>query len=89
MASTIKESYKGFIVGTNTYGKGTVQQVSKLSDGTMIKYTIEKWLTPEGNWINDVGVSPTDYVEQSEAYYTNPLSENDAQLNKALELVSK
>ena len=89
LASTIKESYKGFIVGTNTYGKGTVQQVSKLSDGTMIKYTIEKWLTPEGNWINDVGVSPTDYVEQSEAYYTNPLSENDAQLNKALELVSK
>ena len=89
LASTIKESYKGFIVGTNTYGKGTVQQVSKLSDGTMIKYTIEKWLTPDGNWINDVGVSPTDYVEQSEAYYTNPLSENDAQLNKALELVSK
>lgn len=89
LASVIKESYKGFVVGTNTYGKGTVQQVSKLSDGTMIKYTIEKWLTPDGNWINDIGVSPTDYVEQSSEYYANPLSENDAQLNKALELVSK
>ena len=89
LASAIKESYKGFVVGTNTYGKGTVQQVSKLSDGTMIKYTIEKWLTPDGNWINDIGVSPTDYVEQSSEYYANPLSENDAQLNKALELVSK
>ena len=89
LASTFKESYNGFVVGTNTYGKGTVQQVSKLSDGTMIKYTIEKWLTPNGNWINDVGVSPTDYVEQSEAYYSNPLSENDAQLSMALELVSK
>lgn len=89
LASAIKESYNGLIVGTNTYGKGTVQQVSKLSDGTMIKYTIEKWLTPDGNWINEVGVNPTDYVEQSEIYYANPLSENDAQLNKALELVSK
>ena len=89
LASVIKESYKGFVVGTNTYGKGTVQQVSKLSDGTMIKYTIEKWLTPDGNWINDIGVSPTDYVEQSSEYYANPLSENDVQLNKALELVSK
>ena len=88
LASVIKESYNGYVVGTSTYGKGTVQQVSKLSDGTMIKYTIEKWLTPDGNWINDVGVSPTDYVEQSSEYYVNPLTENDAQLAKALDLVS-
>lgn len=88
LASIIKESYDGYVVGTNTYGKGTVQQVSKLSDGTMVKYTIEKWLTPDGNWINGTGLTPTDYVEQSSEYYTNPLSENDEQLKYALNLLS-
>lgn len=62
LASAIKESYGGLVVGTKTYGKGTVQKTKKLSDGTMIKYTIEKWLTPKGNWINKEGVEPTNPV---------------------------
>ena len=85
----IKESYGGFVVGTKTYGKGTVQQVKKLSDGSMIKYTVENWLTPDGNWIDGVGIEPTDYVELSEEYIKNPIEDNDNQLKKALELVSK
>lgn len=89
LASSIKESYNGYVVGTNSYGKGTVQQTLVLSDGSMIKYTIEKWLTPLGNWINGEGVIPTNYVELSSEYLNNPVFENDNQLNKALELVGK
>lgn len=89
LASSIKESYNGYVVGTNSYGKGTVQQTLVLSDGSMIKYTIEKWLTPLGNWINEEGVIPTNYVELSSEYLNNPVFENDNQLNKALELVGK
>lgn len=89
LASAIKESYKGFVVGTNTYGKGTVQQTTTLPDGSMVKYTVQKWLTPDGNWINKKGVEPTDYVELSKEYYENPIEENDNQLNKALDLVSE
>lgn len=88
LASAIKESYKGFVVGTNTYGKGTVQQTMKLEDGSMIKYTIENWLTPNGNWINEVGVTPTNVVELDEIYYQKPISENDNQLQEAINLVS-
>ena len=89
LAGAIKESYKGYVVGTKTYGKGTVQQVKKLSDGSMIKYTVENWLTPDGNWINEKGIEPTNVVNMDSAYYENPGDENDNQLQKALLLVSE
>lgn len=88
LAGAIKESYNGYVVGMKTYGKGTVQQVFELSDGSMIKYTIENWLTPNGNWINEKGIDPTDEVELSDDYYKNPNEENDNQLQKALSLLS-
>ena len=87
LASAIKESYGGFVVGTNSYGKGTVQQTTKLPDGSMVKYTIQNWLTPNGNWINEVGVEPTDIVELDKSFLENPVRENDNQLNKAIELL--
>lgn len=89
LASVIKESYNGFVVGTKTYGKGTVQQTTTLPDGSMVKYTVQKWLTPNGNWVNEVGVEPTDTVELDISYAENPIMENDNQLQKALELVTK
>lgn len=89
LASAIKESYNGYVVGTKTYGKGTVQQTTTLPDGSMVKYTVQKWLTPNGNWINEVGVEPTDIVELDISYAENPSMENDNQLQKALELVAK
>lgn len=89
LASAIKESYGGFVVGTNTYGKGTVQQTSQLADGSMIKYTVQNWLTPKGNWINETGLEPTHYIELSEDYYNNPTDNTDSQLQKALELLTK
>lgn len=87
LASAIKESYGGDIVGTNSYGKGTVQQTKKLLDGSMIKYTTQKWLTPDGNSINEVGVTPTKAVELNEEYFNNPTTENDNQLQEAIKLI--
>ena len=89
LASVIKESYNGFVVGTKTYGKGTVQQTTTLPDGSMVKYTVQKWLTPNGNWVNEVGVEPTYTVELDISYAENPIMENDNQLQKAIELVTK
>ena len=89
LAAAIKESYHGYVVGTKTFGKGTVQEVKKLSDGSMIKYTTQNWLTPKGNWINGVGIDPTDEVKLDDKYYKEAIDENDNQLQKALELVSK
>lgn len=89
LASVIKENYGGYVVGTTSYGKGTVQQTKKLLDGSMIKYTTQKWLTPNGNCIDGIGVVPTNYVELSEEYYNNPSIDNDNQINEAFNLLLK
>lgn len=90
LAAAFKESYdNSFIVGTKSYGKGTVQQAYSLKNGSSLKYTTEKWLTPKGNWIDKVGVEPTDALELNDQYKENPTDENDNQLQKALELVTK
>lgn len=89
LASAIKESYGGFVVGTNSYGKGTVQQTTTLPDGSMVKYTVQNWLTPDGNWINETGVEPTHVVELEQTYIENPIKENDNQLQKTIELLTK
>ena len=80
LASAIQESYGGEVVGVNSYGKGTVQKTKTLSDGSMIKYTIEKWLTPTGKWIDEKGVTPTQYVE------LDLTIDYDNQLQTALEI---
>ena len=89
LASAIKESYDGDVVGTNSFGKGTVQQTKKLLDGSMIKYTTQKWLTPNGNFINEVGVTPTKEVEIDDSYLDDPKMENDNQLWEAVNLIVK
>ena len=81
LAGALKESYDAIVVGTNTYGKGTVQKTKKLQDGSMIKYTIQKWLTPKGIWVEDIGVSPTEYIEFDNTKVT------DNQLDKSIELI--
>jgi len=82
LAATIKESYNGYVVGTNTYGKGTVQKTKTLSDGSMIKYTVQNWLTPNGNYIDENGISPTDVVDFKESGY-----KGDSQLDYAINLI--
>ena len=89
LASAIKESYGGYVVGTNSYGKGTVQQTKKLLDGSMIKYTTQKWFTPDGNSINEVGVVPTNYVEFDNELYDSSNILSDNQINEAINILIK
>lgn len=90
LASCFQDNYKkATIIGTNSYGKGTVQKSKMLSDGTSVKYTVEKWLTAKGKWINEIGVTPDNIVEQGTEYYDNPTYENDKQLQAALEMLTK
>ena len=86
MCSAMQEQYGATLVGTTTYGKGTVQETENLPNGTLIKYTIQEWLTSKGNSINDVGVKPDVEVTISEEYTKNPIEANDNQLQKAIEL---
>ena len=86
MCSAMQEQYGATLVGTTTYGKGTVQETENLPNGTLIKYTIQEWLTSKGNSINDVGVKPDVEVTLSEEYTNNPIEANDNQLQKAIEL---
>lgn len=88
LAAALKEVYGAHIVGITSYGKGTVQKAYELNSGATIKYTTQKWLTPNGNYIDQIGVEPTETVELNEAYYTNPSVEMDNQLQKALEILS-
>ena len=87
MAAAMKEDYDAILVGKNTYGKGTVQTTKDLSNNTMIKYTIEKWLTPSGKNIDGEGIAPDYEIDLPEEYSNNPTKENDAQLQKAIELL--
>ena len=90
LASCFQENYKqATIIGTTSYGKGTVQKSLELSTGASLKYTPAKWLTSKGVWINDKGVVPDIVVEQGEEYIANPSDDNDLQLQKALEVLTK
>ena len=89
LAAALQESYGAKVVGVNSYGKGTVQRAYQLSSGATVKYTVQKWLTPNGNWINEVGVKPDVEVKLSEEYANNPSDETDNQLQTAIKEVSK
>lgn len=90
LAASFQDNYKnGTIVGTVTYGKGTIQKAIELSSGASIKYTTQKWLTPKGKWINEKGVVPEVVIEQGADYGANPTYANDVQLQKAVELLKK
>ena len=89
LAAAMKESYGATLIGTNTFGKGTVQNAYTLKSGATVKYTVQKWLTPKGNWIDKKGVEPDIKVELDETYVKNPSDETDKQLQTALEELSK
>lgn len=65
LAAALIDSYGAKAVGTISYGKGKVQQTHSLSDGSMVKYTTARWLTPNNICIDGVGITPDYYVENS------------------------
>ena len=76
LALALKESAGAKIVGTKSFGKGSVQETEILDSGAMVKYTVAYWLSANGNSINEVGITP-DIIEE----------DVDKQINKAKEVV--
>jgi carboxyl-terminal processing protease len=86
LAGAMQDYKKAILVGEKSYGKGSVQEVVKVTPDTILKITVAKWLTPNGNFISEKGLTP-DY----EVLFTKKDIENknDVQLNKAIELLNK
>jgi len=88
LATSLKDNKQSELIGETSYGKGTVQETVNVLDGGMAKITTKKWLTPNGEWINEVGITPTVTVKLSENYLKNPTYDNDNQLEKAINVIS-
>jgi carboxyl-terminal processing protease len=73
LAGALKEAAGYQLVGETTFGKGTVQQAVPMGDGSNIKLTLYKWLTPDGNWIHKKGIQPDVEVKQPAIFDTHPL----------------
>jgi len=88
-AAALKEKASNVtIVGQTTYGKGVIQGLYQLTDGSGLKLTIEEYFTPDGNSINEVGVKPDEVVEGYQ-YLGKLDEEKDTQLQKAKEILNK
>lgn len=70
LTATLQEHLDATIIGTKTYGKGTVQVPLPFNDGSMLKYTVAEWLTPSGDKINDIGITPDEVIELDAAFTT-------------------
>ncbi len=77
LAGALKDYGRATLVGTKTFGKGSVQNLVEYYNGAIFKYTISKWLTPKGSEINEVGIKPDILVKNTD-------SEIDEQLHAAL-----
>ena len=84
LAGTLRDNGKAKLVGEKTFGKGLVQIMEDLKDGSAIKISVSRWLTPNGVDINKNGIEPDFEVEFTEDDYIN---ERDPQLEKAMEIL--
>ena len=89
-SGAIQDYHLGYIVGETSYGKGVVQSIFRLNDGSGMKFTTETYYTPSGRCVDGEGVIPDYYVEiPPEAYEDGVVTdEEDLQLQKAIELLS-
>lgn len=83
LAGALADNLKSPIVGTKTFGKGSVQEFVKLSDNSSLRVTIARWYTPLGTSIQKAGITPTVEVTQ------DPATETDEQLEKAREEIRR
>lgn len=88
-AGALKDTGKAELVGTTTFGKGIVQSVLPLSDGTAIKLTVAKYFTPAGHDIHEAGIEPDYVVELPDGMESavNVKREEDVQLDKAIDII--
>ena len=88
LAGAIKDHERGTLVGTQTFGKGLVQTSMFLDDGSALKITIARYFTPDGNFINKVGITPDVISEIPEVEDVSTLPEDwDPQLDEALDVM--
>lgn len=91
LSGALKDLNKAKLVGEKTYGKGVIQALMKLPDGSGLKITTEEYVTPNRNKINEVGIQPDEEVQLPNTVKNvmQVKEEEDTQLKKALELLSK
>ncbi|MFA6254760.1 MAG: S41 family peptidase [Patescibacteria group bacterium] len=84
VAGALQDYKVATLVGETTFGKGSVQDLKKFSDGSSVKLTIAEWLTPNGRNINEEGIKPDIEIELTTEDYN---SDKDPQLDKALQIL--
>lgn len=85
LAGAIQDYNKGTLVGTTTYGKGIVQRIHRLDDGTALKLTVSAYFTPSGRNIHGIGIEPD--IELEYDYEAYDADGTDNQVEKALEIL--
>ncbi len=83
-AGAVQDHKRGLVLGRKTFGKGSVQNVLPLSDGSSLKVTIAEWLTPAGRSIHNEGITPDVIIKTTREDFENEI---DPILNQALELI--
>jgi len=93
LAGAIKDNKKGILVGEKTFGKGLVQTIRPLDDGSGLKVTISRYFTPSDVCIQDIGIEPDVKISLDEKYRNVAVSqiprEDDTQLSKAIEVIKE
>lgn len=84
LAAAIKDNERGTLVGTKTYGKGVMQQIMKMTDGSALKLTTEEFITPNGDKIDGIGIEPNEVVKLVSDNEGNIV---DTQLARAIEIL--
>jgi len=88
LAGALQDTGAATLVGTKSFGKGIVQEVISLADGSGIKITNSEYFTPNGNNINKIGLQPNDVIDASDYMKNSAFTdEQDVQLQKALEVL--
>ncbi len=82
LAGALRDNNGSKLIGTKSFGKGSVQQLETLKDGSSLRITIAKWLTPSGGSIHEKGLEPDIVVEMSDDDLKN---KNDLQLQRAMD----
>jgi carboxyl-terminal processing protease len=84
LAGALRDNRQILLIGETSFGKGSVQELEKLKEGSSLKITIARWLTPNGNLITDKGLEPDTKVEMTDEDYNEG---RDPQLDKAIEII--
>lgn len=84
LAGALRDNRDIKLIGEKSFGKGSVQELERLREGSSLKITVAKWLTPKGELITDKGLEPDIKIEMTEEDYEE---DRDPQLDKAIEII--